>query len=142
MNSMMNEDLVRQIAANVWRKVAAGEAASEPLPLFESPHLPSIQSSVIQNREGDSGIEDLSSPATFFSPWTGEIFQPTESLMTYPPQPRTPAAHPSQEQFNVTEAAEIKSAVNELVEFFESQRCTLEQGKGCDHCGACRSLGF
>src|SRR5436309_3482400 len=115
---MMNEDLVRQIAASVWRKVAAEETASEPSPPPELPRSLSVQSSVIQNREGDSETEDLSSPLAFFAPWTGEVFQPTESLISYPPQPRTPASHPSQEQFNVTEAAEIKSAVNELVEFF------------------------
>jgi hypothetical protein len=138
----MNEDLVRQIAASVWRKVAAEATASEPSPPPELPRSFSIQSSAIQNREGDSETGDLSSPAAFFAPWTSEVFQPAESAMTYPPQPRTPAAQPSQEQFNVTEAAEVKAAVNELVEFFESQSCTIEKGKGCDHCGACCSLGF
>ncbi|HMF57694.1 MAG TPA: hypothetical protein VK619_15230 [Pyrinomonadaceae bacterium] len=50
-----------------------------------------------------------------------------------------PAAHPSQERFDVNEAA-----VSELVDFFEKEKtCSIEPGgKPCDHCAMCSSRGF
>jgi hypothetical protein len=49
------------------------------------------------------------------------------------------ADHPSQERFDVEEAA-----VSELVEFFESEKqCSVDpSGKPCDHCAMCSSRGF
>lgn len=65
--------------------------------------------------------------SVYFAPWTGIAFEPQ------------PALHPSQERFDVGEAVE---SVRELVDFLEAQRCTIEKDKPCDHCGACRVLGF
>ncbi|OLE53948.1 MAG: hypothetical protein AUG51_10850 [Acidobacteria bacterium 13_1_20CM_3_53_8] len=50
-----------------------------------------------------------------------------------------PAAHPSQERFDVNEAT-----VSELVDFFEKEKtCSVEPGgKPCDHCAMCSSRGF
>lgn len=47
--------------------------------------------------------------------------------------------HPSQERFDVDEAA-----VSELVEFFEAEKqCSVDpSGKPCDHCAMCSSRGF
>ena len=49
-----------------------------------------------------------------------------------------PAAHPSQERFQIDEA------VSELVDFFEREKvCSVEPGeKPCDHCSMCSSRGF
>jgi hypothetical protein len=49
-----------------------------------------------------------------------------------------PAAHPSQEHFQIDEA------VSELVDFFEREKvCSVEPGeKPCDHCSMCSSRGF
>lgn len=49
-----------------------------------------------------------------------------------------PAAHPSEERFDVSEA------VAELVDYFEREKiCTIEPGgKPCDQCGMCSSRGF
>ena len=69
-------------------------------------------------------------PVEFEAPWT------------VPAHPPNPASHPSEDQFEVDEAVETAAAVNELVEFFESKRCTIESDRSCDHCGACRRLGF
>jgi hypothetical protein len=136
---MMNEDLVKQVVANVWRRISTEESKQIALPQTDSSRLAGARP---QSPEIIAEDEDQPGPSAFYTPWTGEVFQPLDSRATYPPQPRPPADHPSQEQFNVIEAAEIKSAINELVEFFESQRCTVEKDKGCDHCGACRTLGF
>ena len=139
---MMNEDLIRQIAASVARRVETEQRSNVPLPWPDLSHPSGRQSSEIQNRERISESEDASSPAAFFAPWTSESFQPTGSPAVYPPSPRLPAEHPSQERFNIAEVAETQSAVNELVEFFEAQRCTMEKDKPCDHCDTCRTLGF
>jgi hypothetical protein len=69
----------------------------------------------------------------YFAPWTGEA---------YSAMPRTPAEHPSQEQFSIGEAAERAAVVRELVDFLEAEKCTIEKDKSCDHCGSCRTLGF
>ena len=47
--------------------------------------------------------------------------------------------HPSQERFDVEEAA-----VSELVDFFQNEKtCSVEPGgKPCDHCAMCSSRGF
>lgn len=85
-------------------------------------------------REPRRPATDVSlSPEEYFAPWTGEAFYA---------QHRVPAAHPSQEQFNIAEAAETASAVRELVDFLEAEKCSIEKDKPCDHCGSCRTLGF
>ena len=58
--------------------------------------------------------------------------QPVDSKLTAP-------SHPSQERFDVAEAA-----VSELVEFFENEKqCSVDpSGKPCDHCAMCSSRGF
>jgi hypothetical protein len=66
------------------------------------------------------------SPECFYSPWTGQ------------PLP----AHPSLHQFNVSDAAEAATKPGGLHEFAAPQPCLLEKGKPCDHCSACRTLGF
>ena len=72
-------------------------------------------------------------PLDYFAPWTGEA---------YPAGPRLAASHPSQEQFNIGEAAERAAVVRELVDFLEAEKCSIEKDKPCDHCGSCRTLGF
>jgi hypothetical protein len=70
-------------------------------------------------------------PVEYYAPWTGAAF---DSSFDSPPP-----THPSQQQFNILEATDT---VRELVDFLEAQRCTIEKDKPCDHCGACRTLGF
>lgn len=60
---------------------------------------------------------------TFQAPWTGVQYE----------------AHPSQQQFNIGEASELKQ---QLLEMVEQQLCTIEKNRACDHCGVCKSLGF
>ncbi|MBS1786178.1 MAG: hypothetical protein JST85_00545 [Acidobacteria bacterium] len=62
-------------------------------------------------------------PAEYIAPWTGVSYE----------------AHPSQQKFNITEAA---SQIANLLEFTSAQNCTIEKGNPCDQCGMCRSLGF
>ena len=62
-------------------------------------------------------------PPAYYAPWTGVAYE----------------AHPSQQQFNIGEAAELKQPLLELV---EQQLCTIEKNRVCDHCGMCKSLGF
>jgi hypothetical protein len=62
-------------------------------------------------------------PASYAAPWTGVAYE----------------AHPSQQQLNIGEAAELQS---QLLELNETQLCLLEKNRLCDHCGVCRSLGF
>jgi hypothetical protein len=124
-SSMVDEDLIKQVAARVLRRVEVEEPASGRLSPPTLPQLSSAQPTIVQAQEDGPEVEGPQTPAVFFAPWTGEAFGPTVSSVTYPPQPRPPAAHPSLEQFSVAEAAEIKSAVSELVEFFEAQRCTI-----------------
>jgi hypothetical protein len=86
----------------------------------------------VRKRVGLEVTEATPSPATpapveYYAPWTGTAFNPS------------PVTHPSQEQFNILEATD---EVRELVDFLEAQRCTIEKDKPCDHCGACRTLGF
>ena len=71
--------------------------------------------------------ESLQPPAatavTYRAPWTGVAYE----------------AHPSQQQFNISEASELKQ---QLLEMVEQQLCTIEKNRVCDHCGVCKSLGF
>ncbi len=67
--------------------------------------------------------DNLRSPSAYFAPWTCVEYE----------------AHPSRQQFDVQEA--IISA-SDLLEFVESNLCSIEKNKPCDHCGMCRSLGF
>jgi hypothetical protein len=63
------------------------------------------------------------SPPAYYAPWTGVEYD----------------AHPSRQQFNINEAAFGKG---DGIEFAQSQQCSIEKDKPCDHCGMCRSLGF
>lgn len=67
--------------------------------------------------------QTIKQPPAYYAPWTGLSYE----------------AHPSQQQFNVGEAAELKQQLLELV---EQQLCTIEKNRTCDHCGLCKSLGF
>jgi hypothetical protein len=64
-----------------------------------------------------------SAPVVYRAPWTGVAYEP----------------HPSQQQFNIHEASELKQ---HLLEMVEQQLCTIEKNRACDHCGVCKSLGF
>jgi hypothetical protein len=68
------------------------------------------------------------SPQAYFAPWTSVSYESD--------------LHPSQQLFNIDEATGEASAVRELVEFLETKECSIEKDKPCDHCGACRTLGF
>ena len=68
-------------------------------------------------------IQQPATPAAYRAPWTGVSYD----------------AHPSQQQFNVSEASELKQ---HLLEMVEQQLCTIEKNRACDHCGVCKSLGF
>ena len=61
--------------------------------------------------------------APYQAPWTGVKYD----------------AHPSQQQFSIGEASELKQ---QLLEMVEQQLCTIEKNRACDHCGVCKSLGF
>ncbi len=61
--------------------------------------------------------------ATYRAPWTSVQYD----------------AHPSQQQFSIGEASELKQ---QLLEMVEPQLCTIEKNRACDHCGVCKSLGF
>ena len=67
--------------------------------------------------------QTMKQPSAYYAPWTGATYE----------------AHPSQQQFNIGEAAELKQQLLELV---EQQLCTIEKNRVCDHCGLCKSLGF
>ena len=108
----MNEEVIRNVVENVLKRL--GRSAVEVVKAAD---------------------ERTPAPVDYFAPWTGEVFAASTA-------PRTAAAHPSQEQFSIGEAAEKASAVRELVEFLESEKCSIEKGKSCDHCGSCRTLGF
>jgi hypothetical protein len=114
---MVSEELIRQVAEQVALRLAAPVSKPEKV----QPSLPE--------------------PVEFEAPWTGETWS-SSNLLSVPAQPRSPASHPSEDEFEIDEAVETTAAVNELVEFFESKRCTIEGDKSCDHCGACRRLGF
>ncbi len=136
---MVSEELVRQVASKVLQRIEAdllAEAAKRAADLL--PPAASTRQEAVPEIEK----ETAHFPTEFFAPWTGEVFKASGPAPIYPPQPRQPAAHPSQEQFEINEAAETFSAVSELVEFLEAQRCTIEKKKPCDHCGVCRTLGF
>lgn len=66
-------------------------------------------------------------PPSYFAPWTGAAYQPS---------------HPSQQQFNLAGASDPASAPPDVLQFTASAPCTIERGKPCDQCGACRVLGF
>jgi len=67
--------------------------------------------------------ESLQQPSVYYSPWTGVEYQ----------------AHPSNLQFNINEATHSSG---QLQEFSETNQCSIENDRPCDHCGMCRSLGF
>jgi hypothetical protein len=117
---MVSEELIRQVAEQVALRLAS--PSSKP----------------------EAEQQPVSEPVEFEAPWTGETWPsaPSLNVLAVPAQQRTPTSHPSEDQFEIDEAVETTAAVNELVEFFESKRCTIEGDKPCDHCGACRRLGF
>ncbi len=114
---MVSEELIRQVAEQVVLRLGSAVSKAEKA----QPSLPE--------------------PVHFEAPWTGETWS-SSNVLSVPAQPRNPASHPSEDEFEIDEAVETTAAVNELVEFFESKRCTIEGDKSCDHCGACRRLGF
>lgn len=66
-------------------------------------------------------------PAEYIAPWTGVSYQ----------------GHPSQQKFDISEAAtQIAAQLGNLLEFTSPQGCTIEKNKPCDQCSMCRSLGF
>ena len=71
----------------------------------------------------EAPLSSTPAPSAYYSPWTGVEYE----------------AHPSRQQFHVKEAAINAS---DLLEFVESDLCSIEKNKACDHCGMCRSLGF
>jgi hypothetical protein len=66
-------------------------------------------------------------PPAFYAPWTGETYQ---------------ASHPSQAQFSLAEVTDAAPAARDLLQFTPAGQCSIEKGKPCDQCGACRVLGF
>ena len=66
-------------------------------------------------------------PSAYFAPWTGAAYQPS---------------HPSRQQFNLDGAGDPASAASDVLQFSPGAPCTMEKGKPCDQCGACRVLGF
>jgi hypothetical protein len=68
-----------------------------------------------------------SAPPAYFAPWTGAAYQPS---------------HPSQQQFSLADAGEPAAAAADVLQFAAAAPCTIEKGKPCDQCGACRVLGF
>jgi len=101
---MVSEELIRQVAEQVALRLATPASKPPEVKLHSS------------------------EPVEFELPWTGEIW-PSSNVISIAAQPRTPASHPSEEQFGIDEAVETTAAVNELVEFFESKRCTIEDDK-------------
>lgn len=85
-----------------------------------------VREAVRQAMSDSGALSDGSaktSPPEYFAPWTGVSYE----------------AHPSQQKFNINEAA---NQISNLLEFASGQSCTIEKGKPCDQCGMCRSLGF
>ncbi len=70
-----------------------------------------------------ASIESSKSPPAYFAPWTGVEYE----------------SHPSRQLFNINEAT---LNAGDLLEFVESNLCSIEKNKPCDHCGMCKSLGF
>ncbi len=94
----------------------------------------SIVENVLRRVAPPPGREAEPVAVNYHAPWTGEVFAPSG--------PQAEASHPSQEQFNIGEAAETAAAVSELVDFLQAEKCTIEKDKPCDHCGTCRARGF
>ena len=79
---------------------------------------------VVRQVLSESQIAEISqSPSSYFAPWTGVEYE----------------AHPSRQQFDINEAT---ITIGDLLEFVEAGACSIEKNKPCDHCGACRTLGF
>jgi hypothetical protein len=68
-------------------------------------------------------LSESQSPAAYRAPWTGVEYE----------------SHPSRQPFNIQEAT---VALGDLIEFAQAQACSIETNKPCDHCGACKTLGF
>jgi len=89
------------------------EAVRQALSENGSPGLSSVK----------PGKSQSVSPTEYYAPWTGAAYE----------------AHPSHHKFDIDEAT---FTVSDLLEFVETQRCTVEKDRSCDHCDLCRSLGF
>lgn len=72
-----------------------------------------------------SGAQDSgkAAPSSYSAPWTGIAYE----------------AHPSQQKFDIAEAA---IGLSDLLELADGKACTIEKNKPCDQCSMCRSLGF
>jgi hypothetical protein len=78
---------------------------------------------LVRQALSESFVAPQTYQASYQAPWTGVQYE----------------AHPSQSQFNIGEASELKQ---QLLEMVEQQLCTIEKNRACDHCGVCKSLGF
>ena len=88
-----------------------------------------IAGNVLRRLNKDEASDSpATSPREYLAPWTSVSYESD--------------VHPSQQLFNIGEATGDGSAVRELVEFLETKECSIEKDKPCDHCGACRTLGF
>lgn len=128
-------DQARAMADRIARRVSSSTApprTSEPGDLSAElaamrASLSELQNKLVQIeskvRGSNVGYAATVAPPSMHSPWLTGVN----------------ASHPSQERFDVEEAA-----VSELVDFFQNEKaCTLEPGgKPCDHCAMCSSRGF
>ena len=119
--------------------------SAEP-PVAASPSIgasPQSSASWAENSEPRNFVPATQSP--WLAPMSNIYGQSTHSIAESNPQSaiRNPQSssptHPSQERFDVDEAA-----VSELVEFFENEKkCSVDpSGKPCDHCAMCSGRGF
>jgi hypothetical protein len=80
-----------------------------------------VRQALTESQAASPGVSQ--SPSAYFAPWTGVEYE----------------AHPSRQQFNISEATLTS---DDLLELVESKLCSIEKNKPCDQCGMCRSLGF
>ena len=116
---------VRASLAEMKRKLAHLE---EHLSNKKDASTSEAQTARMRDERGSSSSkqsQERGAPLAAHSPWLSGMY--------------VPATHPSQETFDVEEAA-----VSELVDFFEREKiCELEPGgKPCNHCAMCNTRGF
>lgn len=98
------------------------EAVSRVVQKYESQIVASQASASPAQAPATEQTSNNPTVLEYFAPWTGEVYL---------------AVHPSQQQFSVGNSTEsIVSSHG------SSEQCTIEKGKPCDQCGACRVLGF
>jgi len=114
MNQALSREAVKEIVARI---VGQFENQLASAGLATSPQTPAPSHDQAQP----------GAPPAYFAPWTGEVY---------------PAAHPSQQQFTLTESPADQSVAHDVLQFTPGQPCVIEKGKPCDQCGSCRVLGF